>query len=247
MAPQNRPIQNSEREPLIQRDDEEANDTREVLSFDETDPENPRQWSRHTKMANVAIIAAMSILSPLASSMFTPGIQQIADSLDSSPEVVIGCTTGFVVMLGLGPLFLAPLSETFGRRKLYLVCFTVFALLQIPSALAPNIQTLIAMRTLSGFFGSVGIANGGGTISDMFEPSQRASVFGWYLLGPLLGPTLVRIEYPTSHKFRTAMLTHIAGSSFRRRDRTTRRLALDLLDIDDSLCYKHSRRLRLPS
>jgi MFS family permease len=245
MAPQNRPIQNSEREPLIQRDDGEANDTREVLSFDETDPENPRQWSRRTKMANVAIIAAMSILSPLASSMFTPGIQQIADSLDSSPEVVIGCTTGFVVMLGLGPLFLAPLSETFGRRKLYLVCFTVFALLQIPSALAPNIQTLIAMRTLSGFFGSVGIANGGGTISDMFEPSQRAGVFGWYLLGPLLGPTLVRIA--TLHKFHISILIDMAGSSFRWCDRTTRRLALDLLDTDDRLCHQHSRRLRLPS
>lgn len=97
-------------------------------------------------------------------------------------------------MLGLGPLFLAPMSETFGRRKLYLVCFTVFALLQIPSALAPNVETLVAMRTLSGVFGSVGIANGGGTISDMFEPSQRAGVFGWYLLGPLLGPTLVGLE-----------------------------------------------------
>lgn len=183
-----------EREPLIQRDDGEVHDTRKVLSFDDTDPENPRQWSRRTKMVNVAVIAAMSILSPLASSMFTPGIQQIADSLDSTPQVVIGCTTGFVIMLGLGPLLLAPMSETFGRRKLYLVCFTCFALLQIPSALAPNIETLIAMRTLSGFFGSVGIANGGGTISDMFLPQERAGVFGWYLLGPLLGPTLVSME-----------------------------------------------------
>lgn len=46
------------------------------------------------------------------------------------------------------------------------------------------------MRTLSGFFGSVGIANGGGSLSDMFEPGQRAGVYGWYLLGPLMGPTL---------------------------------------------------------
>lgn len=192
---QQRRGRDGEREPLIQRDDGEVHDTRKVLSFDETDPENPRQWSRRTKMANVAIIAAMSILSPLASSMFTPGIQQIADSLDSTPQVVIGCTTGFVIMLGLGPLLLAPMSETFGRRKLYLVCFTCFALLQIPSALAPNIEMLIAMRTLSGFFGSVGIANGGGTISDMFPPQERAGVFGWYLLGPLLGPTLVSMKF----------------------------------------------------
>lgn len=122
--------------------------------------------------------------------MFTPGIAEIASDLHTSPTAVIATTTGFVIMLGVGPLILAPLSETFGRRNLYLTCFSTFALLQIPAALAPNIGFLIAVRSIAGFFGSVGIANGGGTISDMFVPSERAGVFGWYLLGPLLGPTL---------------------------------------------------------
>ena len=122
--------------------------------------------------------------------MFTPGIMQIAQDLDCPPNAVVGATTGFVVFLGIGPLILAPLSETFGRRRLYLVCFSVFTLLQIPTALSPGVATLIAVRTISGFFGSVGIANGGGTISDMFVPEERAGVFGWYLLGPLMGPTL---------------------------------------------------------
>lgn len=144
--------------------------------------------------------------------MFTPGIAQIAEDLNAETEEVIATTTGFVVMLGIGPLIIAPLSETFGRRPLYIACFSTFALLQIPTALAPNISVLIAARTIAGFFGSkflkmwrfvdfhttnqnrvwtgVGIANGAGTISDMFEPSERAGVFGWYLLGPLLGPTL---------------------------------------------------------
>lgn len=130
------------------------------------------------------------VLSPLVSSMFTPGIDEISKDLNCSTTAVIGTTTGFVVMLGIGPLLLAPLSETFGRRIIYLVCFSIFALLQIPTALAPDIAFLITVRSIAGFFGSVGIANGGGTISDMFIPSERAGVFGWYLLGPLLGPTL---------------------------------------------------------
>ncbi|CAK3806823.1 transporter mfs2 [Lecanosticta acicola] len=182
-----------ETQPLLQRghtDGGEGGDSRELLRFEENDSENPRQWSYTSKMLNVATIAAMAILSPLASSMFTPGISQIAEGLDTTEDSVIACTTGFVVMLGVGPLVLAPLSETFGRRIMYLSCFSIFAILQIPSALSPNIGTLVATRTLAGFFGSVGIANGGGSLSDMFEPSQRASVFGWYLLGPLLGPTL---------------------------------------------------------
>lgn len=141
-------------------------------------------------MANVAVIASMAILSPLASSMFTPGIGEIAQGLHTTPETVIGATTGYVIMLGLGPLVLAPLSETFGRRTLYLTCFTIFSLLQLPTAFSLNIETMITLRVFSGFFGSVGIANGGGTLSDMFYPEERAGVFGWYLLGPLLGPTI---------------------------------------------------------
>ena len=92
--------------------------------------------------------------SPLASSMFTPGIDQIARDLNVPPTFVIGATTGYVVLLGFGPLVLAPLSETFGRRKLYLACFSIFSLLQAPTASSPNIQTLLTVRAISGFFGS---------------------------------------------------------------------------------------------
>ncbi|KAI4174698.1 MAG: hypothetical protein LQ346_008194 [Caloplaca aetnensis] len=168
----------------------EDDHSRKIIDFTDWDDEDPRNWSRARKLTNVAIIALMAVLSPLASSMFTPGIAQISADLHTTDNVVVGATTGFVVFLGIGPLILAPLSETFGRRKLYLVCFSIFAVLQIPTALSPNVETLIALRSISGFFGSVGIANGGGTISDMFHPTQRAGIFGWYLLGPLLGPTI---------------------------------------------------------
>ena len=86
--------------------------------------------------------------------MFVPGVAQIAEDLNTSTHTVVGATTGFVVSLGIGPLILAPLSETFGRRKLYLMCFSIFAFLQIPTALSPNIEALIAVRSVSGFFGS---------------------------------------------------------------------------------------------
>ncbi|KAK5373774.1 hypothetical protein LTS13_005973 [Exophiala xenobiotica] len=190
MAPQN-----DEERPLLRSDDDPEVDsqysrTTQKVQFDDDDEENPRAWSGRKKIVNVAIIALMAILSPLASSMFTPGISQIAKDLNTSEQSVIATTTGFVIMLGFGPLFMAPLSETFGRRMLYIWGFSIFTLLQLASALSPNIATLIALRTISGFFGSVGLANGGGTLSDMYEPSERAGVFGWYLLGPLLGPTL---------------------------------------------------------
>ncbi|KAF1951806.1 MFS general substrate transporter [Byssothecium circinans] len=179
-----------ERRPLLGQHWSEYEDTRQLLKLSNYEKQDSRAWPRWRKLVNIFVIAMMSIISPLASSMFTPGISQIATDLRTTPTAVIGTTTSFVVFLGIGPLILAPLSETFGQRPLYLSCFTIFALLQIPTALAPNIESLIHVRSFAGFFGSVGIANGGGTISDMFIPEERAGVFGWYLLGPLLGLTL---------------------------------------------------------
>lgn len=52
-----------EREPLLQQghvDAGEGGDSREVISFEEDDDSDPRQWPRRRKMTNVGIIALMS-------------------------------------------------------------------------------------------------------------------------------------------------------------------------------------------
>ena len=62
-----------------------------------------------------------------------------------------------------------------------------FRLTQIPCALAKSVSMLIGFRFVQGFFGSASIANGGGTISDMYDAIERTRVVGWYILGPLTG------------------------------------------------------------
>lgn len=127
---------------------------------------------------------------PMGSSIFAPAIDEIASTFSASKQTVLLGQTGFVVMLGIAPLFHAPMSETFGRRPIYLINLAVFTLLQIATALSPNVASFIAFRTLAGVFGSVGVANGGGTISDMFEKRERAKVVGVYLIGPLISPPI---------------------------------------------------------
>jgi hypothetical protein len=75
----------------------------QLIEFHKEDRENPRTWSRKEKLTNVGIIALMALMSPLASSMFTPGIAQIAEDLETDTTSVIATTTGFVVMLGYRP------------------------------------------------------------------------------------------------------------------------------------------------
>lgn len=170
----------------LQDDDDEA----EVVEFEDNDPDDPRKWSLKWKYISVLLVFIIGLNCPMSSSIFAPGIDEIAESFSTSTQVVLAGQAGFVCMLGIGPLFFAPMSETFGRRVIFLGNLALFTIIQIPLALAPNVEFFIIFRILSGLFGSVGVANGGGTVSDLFETRERAPVLGFYLLAPLLGPSL---------------------------------------------------------
>lgn len=192
----NMPPRNDERQPLLrqehtQENSREQHDNRsQKVEFDDKDSANPRQWPLFWKYAVVFQITLTAFFLPMASSIFAPAGDLIAEEFGASKQLALLNQSGFVAMLGVGPLFLAPMSETFGRRTIYLICLAVFSLLQIPCALAPNLATFVTFRTLSGLFGSVGVGNGGGSIADMFEANERAKVLGFYMIAPLLAPSV---------------------------------------------------------
>lgn len=67
-------------------------------------------------MTNVCVISLMAFLTPLCSSIFAPGLPQVETDFDVTATVASLSVTVFVIAFGIGPLFLAPLSETIGRK-----------------------------------------------------------------------------------------------------------------------------------
>nr|POE75795.1 putative transporter spbpb2b2.16c [Quercus suber] len=185
------PMRDSERTPLLQNGNHSHQyGGEETVEFSSDDPGNPQQWSLSVKYLQTLQVFLVGFVCPMASSILSPALDDIASTFNASKQAVLAGQTVFVAMLGIGPLFLAPMSETFGRRPIFLICLTLFTLVQIPTALAPNLATFLVFRTFSGFFGSVGVANGGGSIADMFPTHKRAPVLGVYLTAPLLAPTI---------------------------------------------------------
>lgn len=107
----------------------------------------------------------------------------------SRTVILLGLTT-YLLGLALGCLILAPLSELYGRRPIYIVTTAIFALFVLPVALAPNLATVLTCRAFSGFFGSATIASGPGSINDVISPQHRALAFSLWGLGALNGPVL---------------------------------------------------------
>jgi multidrug resistance protein len=96
----------------------------------------------------------------------------------------------FVLGFAIGPLIVAPLSEIYGRRPIYLVSSLLFLIFTIACAVSNSLGSLIAFRFLAGCAGSTPITLGGATIGDSFPQDKRGGAMALWGLGPLLGPVL---------------------------------------------------------
>lgn len=155
------------------------------------DPEKAMNWTSKKKWSNQAIIASVTFLTPLASSMVAPGVPEILKDFNTANET-IGALVVSIYILGyaLGPLFIAPMSEVYGRLITYHVNNILFIVWTIACALAPNIGALLTFRVLAGIAGSCPITIGGGSIADLFKQEQRGAAMALFALGPLMGPVI---------------------------------------------------------
>jgi MFS family permease len=105
----------------------------------------------------------------------------------SEPVVTLGVTT-YLLGIAVGSLILAPISETYGRKPVYVAGMIVFSLLVIPSATATNMAGIIIVRFFCAVAGSAMIANAPGTVGDIVTDEYRALAFSIWSIGPLNGP-----------------------------------------------------------
>lgn len=82
------------------------------------------------------------------------------------------------------------LSETYGRKAIYILSVPLCMLFILGAALAKNITTLLVLRFLAGAAGSGPLTNGAGSIADIFPAHLRGFATAIWLIGPFLGPAL---------------------------------------------------------
>ena len=71
-----------------------------------------------------------------ASSIYTSTYEQMEVEFGNSREIsVLGLST-FVLGIGLGPMFLGPMGEFYGRRPIYIVSWSMYFIWIIPQAVA---------------------------------------------------------------------------------------------------------------
>jgi multidrug resistance protein len=123
--------------------------------------------------------------------MFAPGVSDVmkefnvTSSMEGSFVVSV-----FVLGYSVGPFFIAPLSEIYGRLALYHVCNILFLIFTIACAVAQTMPQLIVFRLFAGMAGVCPLTIGSGTVADMIPKEKRAGIMAIWSMGPILGPVV---------------------------------------------------------
>ncbi|OAQ97166.1 hypothetical protein LLEC1_03050 [Akanthomyces lecanii] len=99
-------------------------DENNIVFWDgDDDPHNPYNWKSWVKVFNCVLISALTFVTPLASSMFAPGVPSLMREFKSdSKELAAFCVSVYILGFAAGPMLFAPLSELYGRTRIYHVC-----------------------------------------------------------------------------------------------------------------------------
>ncbi|KAF2273658.1 MFS general substrate transporter [Westerdykella ornata] len=155
------------------------------------DPANPKNWSMKRKWAATFIISSFTFVSPVSSSMISPALYSISEEFNITQKVEAQLTLSiFVLAYAIGPLFLGPLSEIYGRVIVLQLSNLFYLAWNLGCGFAQNKVQLVVFRFFSGLGGSAPLAIGGGVLSDCFYAEQRGRALSIYTLAPLLGPAI---------------------------------------------------------
>ncbi|RYP60675.1 hypothetical protein DL769_008014 [Monosporascus sp. CRB-8-3] len=157
--------------------------------FDDDDLENPRNWPLWYRGWVIFAISYTTWVVVFYSTSYTASIPGLLEEFNTTNTTVatLGVTT-YLLGLAVGSLLVAPASELFGRRPVYVVCMICFTLLVIPCCLATSLAEMIVVRFFGAVFGAAMVSNSAGTVVDVSTEEYRALSMSLWSIAPMNGP-----------------------------------------------------------
>lgn len=146
------------------------------------------------KPSFIALLIAVSAVSPLGINMYLPSMPGMARALGVDFTTIQLTLSLYLAAMALGQLMIGPLSDRFGRRPVLLIGLTVFIIGSLICLTAQNVALLISGRVVQAVGGCAGITLSRAIVRDLYGRNQVASMIGYVTMGmavaPMIAPTI---------------------------------------------------------
>jgi MFS transporter, DHA1 family, multidrug resistance protein len=156
----------------------------------EHDKDDPKNWSPTRKILSTTIICFIGFVTTMGASIYAPGHEQVKAQFGVSTTVSLLPLSSYSLGLAFGPMISSPLSETFGRKFVYLSTLPLLDIFMLGSGFSQSIAALIICRFFAGIFAAPGVSVAAATITDYTRSPKRAVALAPYYTIPFIGSAI---------------------------------------------------------
>jgi DHA1 family bicyclomycin/chloramphenicol resistance-like MFS transporter len=143
----------------------------------------------------VALIATLTATIAFSIDAMLPAMPQIAAELSpGNPNAAQLVVTSFVLGMGIGTIFVGPLSDAFGRKPVILGGLLLYALCSMIAWTAPSLELLLAARVLQGLGVAAPRIVCMAMVRDLYSGRAMARIMSFammvFMLMPAIAPAL---------------------------------------------------------
>ena len=142
------------------------------------------------------LLGIATITSPLTATCYFPLIPLLRTHFETSAQAINLTLTIYIIFQALSPAIFGPLSDSIGRRMVFLITLALYAVGNLGLALnKSSYAALLGLRSLQSLGASAALAVSYGVVADICVPSERGRMLGpvsmalnlGACVGPLIG------------------------------------------------------------
>lgn len=142
----------------------------------------------------IIILGALTAIGALSIDMFLPGLPELKNDFNTTTANAQLTLSLFMIGLGLGNLFVGPISDSIGRKKPLVISMIIFASASLGIVFVENIWIMVFLRFIQGFTGGAGVVISRAIASDMYRGNELTKFLALLMLvngvAPVIAPAL---------------------------------------------------------
>lgn len=152
-------------------------------------------YTRAQKQQLRLLLGLASIVSPLTATIYFPLLPLLREHFDVSAQAINLTLTIYIIFQALSPAVFGPLSDAIGRRLVFLLILTLYAIGNLGLALnKSSYAALLVLRAVQSLGASAALNVSYGVMADICVPSERGKALGSISmalnLGACVGPVI---------------------------------------------------------
>ena len=155
--------------------------------------EQRHNQDRHSLLF-IIILGMLTAIGPLAIDMFLPGLPELKNDFNTTTANAQLTLSFFMIGLGIGNLFVGPISDSMGRKKPLIIVMIVFTLASLGIIFVHNIWLMIVLRLLQGITGGGAAVISRAIASDLYKGNELTKFLSLLMLvngvAPVIAPAL---------------------------------------------------------